>query len=76
MLHSAHSDAAFFNVNRHLNPTSVCVASCTLCAFAEKYGGQRGWTGTVEQMVEVVESDSLYRALPPASSPASTAAAG
>lgn len=73
MLHSAHSDAAFFNVNRHLNPTNVCVAPC---AFAEKCGGQRGWTSTVEQAVEVVESDSLYRALPPVSSPASTAAAG
>ncbi len=52
-----HGDAAYFNVNRHLNPTNVCVASCALCAFAEKYGGERGWTYTVEQAVEVAAHD-------------------
>jgi len=52
-----HGGAAFFNVNRHLNPTNVCVASCALCAFAEKYGGPRGWTYTVEQAVEVAARD-------------------
>ena len=52
-----HGGAAFFNVNRHLNPTNVCVASCALCAFAEKSGGPRGWTYTVEQAVEVAARD-------------------
>ena len=52
-----HGDATYFNVNRHLNPTNVCVASCALCAFAEKYGGSRGWTYTVEEAVEVVARD-------------------
>ena len=52
-----HGDAAFFNVNRHLNPTNACVASCALCAFAEKYGGQRGWTHAVEQAVEATARD-------------------
>ncbi len=52
-----HGDATFFNVNRHLNPTNVCVASCKLCAFAEKYGGERGWTYTVEEAVEVTARD-------------------
>ena len=52
-----HGDATFFNVNRHLNPTNVCVASCALCAFADKYGGTRGWTYTVEEAVEVAARD-------------------
>ncbi len=52
-----HGNATFFNVNRHLNPTNVCVASCALCAFAEKYGGARGWTYTVEEAVEVAARD-------------------
>jgi aminodeoxyfutalosine synthase len=52
-----HGSATYFNVNRHLNPTNVCVASCALCAFAEKYGGSRGWTYTVEQAVEVAARD-------------------
>jgi len=52
-----HGDVAYFNVNRHLNPTNVCVASCALCAFAEKYGGPRGWTYTVEEAVVVAARD-------------------
>jgi aminodeoxyfutalosine synthase len=52
-----HGDAAFFNVNRHLNPANVCVASCALCAFADKYGGERGWTYSVEEAVEVAARD-------------------
>jgi aminodeoxyfutalosine synthase len=52
-----HGDVTYFNVNRHLNPTNVCVASCALCAFAEKYGGSRGWTYSVEEAVEVAARD-------------------
>jgi aminodeoxyfutalosine synthase len=25
-----HGDKAYFNVNRHINPTNVCVAACRL----------------------------------------------
>src|SRR4029077_14546378 len=28
-----HGDTCFFYVNRHINPTNVCVAHCKLCAF-------------------------------------------
>src|SRR5258708_19389229 len=28
-----HGDKAYFNVNRHINPTNVCVAACRLSAF-------------------------------------------
>jgi len=28
-----HGNVAYFNVNRHINPTNVCVAACRLCAF-------------------------------------------
>ncbi|HXJ93158.1 MAG TPA: aminofutalosine synthase MqnE [Terriglobia bacterium] len=31
-----HGNATYFNVNRHINPTNVCVASCKLCAFGRK----------------------------------------
>ena len=26
-----HGNTVFFNVNRHINPTNVCVAHCKLC---------------------------------------------
>src|ERR1035438_4240309 len=28
-----HGSKTYFNVNRHINPTDVCVASCRLCAL-------------------------------------------
>ena len=31
-----HGDVTYFNVNRHINPTNVCVAACRLCAFGRK----------------------------------------
>ena len=31
-----HGDVTTFNVNRHLNPTNVCIYSCAFCAFARR----------------------------------------
>src|ERR1022692_3656952 len=31
-----HGSTTYFNVNRHINPTDVCVASCRLCAFGKR----------------------------------------
>ena len=53
-----HGDATFFNINRHLNPTNVCVASCALCAFYVPWRrASEGWTYPVEEAVQVVERD-------------------
>ncbi|RLE20843.1 MAG: aminofutalosine synthase MqnE [Acidobacteria bacterium] len=53
-----HGDRTFFNINRHLNPTNVCAASCALCAFYVPWRDRdQGWTWTVEQAVEAVAGD-------------------
>jgi aminodeoxyfutalosine synthase len=53
-----HGDRTYFNINRHLNPTNVCVASCKLCAFYVPWRRQEeGWTYTVEQAVEIAARD-------------------
>ena len=31
-----HGDVTYFNVNRHINPTNVCVAACKLCVWPEE----------------------------------------
>jgi aminodeoxyfutalosine synthase len=53
-----HGDRTCYNINRHLNPTNVCVASCKLCAFYVPWR-QRGdgWTYSVEQAVEIAARD-------------------
>jgi aminodeoxyfutalosine synthase len=44
-----HGDVAYFNVNRHINPTNVCVANCRLCAFGRKKGDAAGYTMALEE---------------------------
>ena len=40
MRRELHGDVAFFNVNRHINPTNVCVYTynCKFCSFAAMKG--------------------------------------
>jgi aminodeoxyfutalosine synthase len=44
-----HGNATFFNVNRHINPTNVCVASCKLCAFGRKPDAEGAYTMALEE---------------------------
>ena len=45
-----------FHVNRHINPTDVCVASCKLCAFGRKKGDPAGYTMALEEAWETAAS--------------------
>jgi aminodeoxyfutalosine synthase len=47
-----HGNVTYFNVNRHINPTDVCVASCKLCAFGKKARDPRAYTMSLEQVWE------------------------
>ncbi|HEX5431756.1 MAG TPA: aminofutalosine synthase MqnE [Bryobacteraceae bacterium] len=47
-----HGDRTYFNVNRHINPTDVCVASCKLCAFGKKAKDPKAYTMSLEQVWE------------------------
>ncbi|HTY84444.1 MAG TPA: aminofutalosine synthase MqnE [Silvibacterium sp.] len=51
-----HGDIAYFNVNRHINPTNVCVAACRLCAFGRKKGSEGAYTMALEQAWETAAS--------------------
>src|ERR1043166_7605635 len=47
-----HGNTTFFNVNRHINPTDVCVASCKLCAFGKKARDPKAYTMSLEEVWE------------------------
>src|SRR5947199_4629814 len=53
---SIHADKAYFNVNRHINPTNVCVAACRLCAFGRKKGAPGAYTMALEEAFETAAS--------------------
>jgi aminodeoxyfutalosine synthase len=44
-----HGDRTYFNVNRHINPTNVCVAACRLCAFGRKENAPGAYTMALEE---------------------------
>ena len=47
-----HGNVAYYNVNRHIYPTNVCVAHCKLCAFGRDPGAPGAYTFTLEEMYE------------------------
>ncbi|HET7104108.1 MAG TPA: aminofutalosine synthase MqnE [Terracidiphilus sp.] len=51
-----HGDVTYFNVNRHINPTNVCVAACKLCAFGRKKGDPSGYTMALEEAWQTAAS--------------------
>ncbi len=46
----------YYNVNRHINLTNICVSGCPLCAFACKPEEKRAYVMTEEEVVEIVKS--------------------
>src|SRR6201982_806182 len=51
-----HGNKAYFNVNRHINPTNVCVAACRLCAFGRKKDAPGAYTMALEEAFETAAS--------------------
>ncbi len=44
-----HGRRTYFNVNRHINHTNVCVASCKLCAFGRKPDAPGAYTMALDE---------------------------
>src|SRR5262249_49248323 len=51
-----HGDVTYFNVNRHINPTNVCVAACRLCAFGRKKDAPGAYTMALEEAYHTAAS--------------------
>jgi len=51
-----HGNVAYFNVNRHINPTNVCVAACRLCAFGRKKDAPGSYTMALDEAFETAAS--------------------
>jgi aminodeoxyfutalosine synthase len=49
-----HGDRAYFNINRHINPTNICVYTynCKFCGFAALPGEDHAWQMSHEDVYE------------------------
>jgi len=45
-----HGNITYYNVNRHINPTNVCVAHCKLCAFGRDPNAPGAYTFALEEI--------------------------
>lgn len=50
------SNYAYFNVNRHINLTNVCVSRCRFCAFSKDKGDPGSYTMSIEEVLKSAES--------------------
>jgi aminodeoxyfutalosine synthase len=46
-----NGNAAYYNINTHLNPTNVCVYRCVFCAFRSDLRDPRGYAMSDEQIL-------------------------
>lgn len=46
-----NGDNVYFNVNRHINPTNICVNRCSFCAFSRTGEASDAYTLPIDEMV-------------------------
>jgi len=50
-----HGNVTYYNVNRHINPTNICVAHCKLCAFGRDPDSPGGYSYALEEIYQRAE---------------------
>jgi len=45
-----HGNICYHNVNRHINPSNVCVAHCRLCAFGRDANAPGAYTFALDEI--------------------------
>ncbi len=48
-------DWVFFVINRYVNPTNLCVLSCSFCDFARKKGEAGAFEHSIEDILEMIK---------------------
>lgn len=52
-----HGDTTYFNRNFHLEPTNICLYTCTFCSYSRLIKKRsEGWEYTLEDMMDIVKS--------------------
>jgi len=53
-----HGDRVYFVLNRHVNPTNICVLSCSFCDFAKKRGDPDAYEMTIEEILDMIDPET------------------
>jgi aminodeoxyfutalosine synthase len=52
-----NGDRVYFVINRHINPTNVCVLSCSFCDYAKKVGEKGAYEMTNDEILGMITDD-------------------
>ena len=50
-------DKVYFVLNRHINPTNICVLSCKFCDFAKKPGDEGAYEMSLEEILDHMDDE-------------------
>ena len=53
-----NGDRIFYNVNRHINPTNICVYDCKFCAYSKRPGEEGAYAYSIDEMVKKAKEAS------------------
>ena len=51
-------EQVFFVLNRHINPTNICVLSCGFCDFAKKKGDPDAYEMSMEDILNTIDEET------------------
>jgi aminodeoxyfutalosine synthase len=51
-----NEEKAYFNINKHINPTNICVNRCKFCAFSRNKGDEGSYEYTIEKILKYTEN--------------------
>lgn len=49
-----HGKKTYFNRNFHIEPTNICIYSCSFCSFARKADAEDAWEYSLDEVEEIV----------------------
>ncbi len=50
-----NSNRVYFVVNRHINPTNICINRCRFCAFSRSRGDDGAFELTIDEIIERIQ---------------------
>jgi aminodeoxyfutalosine synthase len=53
---SLWNNKTFFNINRHINPTNVCVDTCKFCAYSASRKNPNQYTMSIKEVLDIAKS--------------------
>lgn len=61
--HLRHGNKAFFNINRHINPTNICKDICKFCAFSANRKNPNPYTMSHEEILSILDDSVTNRGI-------------